>query len=406
MRAENYPTPAQVSVFLGDVWIDDAYRIEVRDQNPLIPLYGYSQSEFTAVAQGKRIVQGSLIINYRYPEYLRAAIDGTGKKKVEMDRTTALAVALRDAPVDERVNILNLARQQGVGKEMGEIFTEKYVPQFEFTQPGMTAAEQRAIYEDAVEQNENLGVLPSTMKLDPREGITFKIWFDTPNESKYYTVIEGVRLVGRAMTIRNSADGGGDTSSSGQNLFELYTFFAKRMYSRRLQKWADIPAAPVPVINAGVEAVAAGADPNPGPKPTAAIDRAIAAASVIPNTKPDPVNKWYVWKTESYGSRQVVYVVFGKHEGAGSLPNTVRFVGEKEYIISWNPTLFIGKQSGLSPSDVILNTTDRFALTEPGILGSYGGPVPLASPVQDVPEADLLDASVGEWTDIPTLLGL
>lgn len=230
MKLGNYPTPAQVSVFLGEVWLDDAYRLEVRDNNQLIPLYGYAESEFSAVAQGKRIVNGSLIINYRYPEYLRAAIDGHGRKKVGMDRTVALAHALRNASVEERIAILEQARMNGVGREMRDVFVDKYVSVSEAfgNVPGLN------------NYGENLPtVLPSSMRTDPNEDLELRIWFDTPNKSRYYTIIEGVRLVGKAMTIRNAANSGGDASSSGQNLFELYTFFARRIINRKVAKSSD-----------------------------------------------------------------------------------------------------------------------------------------------------------------------
>ena len=226
MREGNYPTPAQVSVFVGNIWVDDAYRIEVRDQNQLIPLYGYADREFTAVAQGKRIVQGSLIINYRYPEYLLAAIDGQGHKKVEMESAIALAHALSNADITERIAILEQARMNGVGKEMREVFVTKYLSQDSLVLLG----------------SQNDKFLPSTMQLDPARDINLRIFFDMPERARYYTSIEGVRFVGRAMTVSNAASGG-DASSSGQPLYEIYTFFARHIENRKVQRWTLDPTA-------------------------------------------------------------------------------------------------------------------------------------------------------------------
>jgi len=235
MRDGSYPTPAQVSVFVGNVWVDDAYRIEVRDQNQLIPLYGYADKEFTAVAQGKRIVQGSLIINYRYPEYLLAAIDGHGHKKVEMESAVALAHALQNADITERIAILEQARMNGVGKEMREVFTSKYLKEVTFNSPEdlRTRFLLERWYPSATS-------LPSTMQMDPKREISLRIWFDMQERARYYTSIEGVRFVGRAMTVSNAA-GGGDASSSGQPLYEIYTFFAKRIENRKVQRWTRDP---------------------------------------------------------------------------------------------------------------------------------------------------------------------
>ena len=234
MRANNYPTPAQVSVFVGNVWVDDAYRLEVRDQNQLIPLYGYADREFTAVAQGKRIVQGSIIINYRYPEYLRAAIDGYGHSKAEMDSAVALAHTLRNSSVEDRIKLIDQARMMGVGEEVAEVFTNYYMPSV-----GVGSDSDLRLLEESSGSN----TLPSTMAMDPRKEIEFRIYFDAPENARYFTVVEGVRIVGRAMTVSNAA-GGGDTSSSGQNLFEVYTFFARRIKNRKINRWTEDPSIP------------------------------------------------------------------------------------------------------------------------------------------------------------------
>jgi len=108
----------------------------------------------------------------------------------------------------------------------------------------MTEEEKIQLEEAYYEKNESATSLASSMRVSPDEGLTLKIMFDTPSRARYYTVIQGVRLVGRAMTIRNSAQGGGDASSSGQNLFELYTFFAKRVVNKRLHRWEPDPTLP------------------------------------------------------------------------------------------------------------------------------------------------------------------
>ena len=245
MRSGNYPTPAQVSVFLGEIWLDDAYRIEVRDQNPLIPLYGYGESEYTAVAQGKRIVQGSLIINYRYPEYLRAAIDGQGHKQVDMDRSVALAHALRTAPIEERIALLEDARMSGVGREAKDIFISQFIGAQAQESLAHASPEIREQVMEAQRQASSTGgAIASGMRTDPREDLTLKIYFDTPDRCEYYARVEGVRLVGRAMTISNAANSGGDASSSGQNLFELYPFFARRVTNVKIQSWQVDPVSP------------------------------------------------------------------------------------------------------------------------------------------------------------------
>ena len=58
--------------------------------------------------------------------------------------------------------------------------------------------------------------------------LTLKIFFDIPEASDYHWEVEGVHLVGQAMTISNQAQGG-DASASGMPLYEIYSFFGKRI---------------------------------------------------------------------------------------------------------------------------------------------------------------------------------
>jgi len=74
MLLHDYPTPAQTTVFIGDQYLDDAYSINFEIQQPRVPLYGYNQSYFSLMADGKILITGTLIINFRYPGYLQTAI--------------------------------------------------------------------------------------------------------------------------------------------------------------------------------------------------------------------------------------------------------------------------------------------------------------------------------------------
>lgn len=229
MRPGAYPTPAQVSVFVGDVWIDDAFRLEVRYQNPQIPLYGYSEAEFSEVAQGKRIVQGSLIINYRYPEYLRTAIESIGYKRMERSKAIEMINDLRTSSVEDRIAALEEARALGRGKEMKPIFVNEFAQRRGKIQPEFAR--------DKAGQDRLATHIPSAMRMSASEEVTLKIFFDTPEAAQYHWEVEGVHLVGSAMTISNQAQGG-DASASGMPLYEVYTFFARRINTVMRQ---DIP---------------------------------------------------------------------------------------------------------------------------------------------------------------------
>ena len=65
-----YFSGAQVSVYIGDVWIDEITSISYSVQQSRAPLYGYADTYFRDVAKGKVLVQGQFTINFKESGYL------------------------------------------------------------------------------------------------------------------------------------------------------------------------------------------------------------------------------------------------------------------------------------------------------------------------------------------------
>ena len=86
MAARFYPTPSTCTYTLhksnkygdnhgGDAMlVDDMYRVDFQRRISHQPIYGYDDTQFAFVAQGKELVTGNMIINFRYPGYLRNLI--------------------------------------------------------------------------------------------------------------------------------------------------------------------------------------------------------------------------------------------------------------------------------------------------------------------------------------------
>lgn len=69
-----YVSPSQASLWIGDSWIDDACSIEYGQMSGKELYYGYADSHFRAVGQGRVVVTGSLTIHYRFTGYLTKMI--------------------------------------------------------------------------------------------------------------------------------------------------------------------------------------------------------------------------------------------------------------------------------------------------------------------------------------------
>jgi hypothetical protein len=215
MRLGDYPTPAQIVVQLGDVWLDDALRIELHDQNPKIPVYGYNEVRPGAFVQGRAFVSGSIAINYRFPGYLDSAAGMVsdaveeGKIKYRLDEMVQWVSKIRNATVAERINMLEGARQVGNLDQMGKAL------------------------EIALRGKPTNTSIPTIINRDASQGFTIRIYFDTPDSAIYYRAIEGVRFTGKQMVANNSAGAGGDMSSSGRPLLEVYTFLGTQVTDYR-----------------------------------------------------------------------------------------------------------------------------------------------------------------------------
>ena len=66
----DYYSGSQITVWFGDIMLDDINSIQwTRVQNKR-PIYGYASQQFDAVAKGTVLIQGSFIVNFRQASYL------------------------------------------------------------------------------------------------------------------------------------------------------------------------------------------------------------------------------------------------------------------------------------------------------------------------------------------------
>ena len=204
MKMDSYPTPSQITVSLGSVWIDDALRIEFKEEAAKVPIFGYNERQANVFADGHSYVSGSLVINYRFPGYMLWAARQDKERLARVQEAASLVTKIRNATVAERVNLLDEARQEGVEDELA------------------------AIMRKAIIGNEkSLNIIPSIMDESATKNYKIKIWFDTPEQSLYHRSINGVRFTGRSLAANNSVNAGADTSASGMPLLEIYTFIAR-----------------------------------------------------------------------------------------------------------------------------------------------------------------------------------
>jgi len=72
---EGYHTGADVSVFIGPLWVEEAVSIYLRTATNDIVVYPYSDPHYSRSLVGRYLMQGSLTINVTEPDYLLRLIE-------------------------------------------------------------------------------------------------------------------------------------------------------------------------------------------------------------------------------------------------------------------------------------------------------------------------------------------
>ena len=66
----SYYSGSQITIWFGDIWVDDITAISWQYNQEKRPIYGYASQHFDAVAKGQVLVQGQIRINFRNQGYL------------------------------------------------------------------------------------------------------------------------------------------------------------------------------------------------------------------------------------------------------------------------------------------------------------------------------------------------
>lgn len=211
---KDYPSPAEVKVYTNGTWVDDAYRVDYNVSTPRIPLYDYTSKFYKDVAEGHTIVQGQLVINYRFPNYLASALEGKIFKDPDVLKELNESLEIyRDMSIsssEDKVRRLIELKRIGALEPAKQVTNTLYgdVPAFNGILPLGSQTKKTVISQR--------GILP----------FDIEIWYGNEN-SNYVRVLRDCVLIGEGQVISAAAMAGGDLSSSSMPIFEVYSFFAK-----------------------------------------------------------------------------------------------------------------------------------------------------------------------------------
>lgn len=72
---ESYFSGCDVSLYIGEEWVDEVTSLEFSVQEQVQPIYGYNSYTFDACARGSRTIQGSFGINFKEANYLNSILE-------------------------------------------------------------------------------------------------------------------------------------------------------------------------------------------------------------------------------------------------------------------------------------------------------------------------------------------
>jgi hypothetical protein len=218
---KRYYTPCNVGIYIGGLKVSDAFRVDWDARDSKTPLYGWADETFSGISNGRKVVTGRIILNYTHPQYLTKLIaEMTSTDQEAGIHNPELAAFFSKTGTDRVAFVADLAAKN---------FTDlvNSIPNLEQYDP--------TLFGNTIRVRSGGG-----SKVPPMQPYQMKNTFDIvisygdmSNEDHIETTIKDAYIVGQSQVISASATGGGDISSSGSPIYEVYSFFAKEIVAER-----------------------------------------------------------------------------------------------------------------------------------------------------------------------------
>lgn len=242
-----YPSPSTVKYYVNDIELDDMYRVDFQRNVNFQPIYGYNSTQYDFIAKGKELVNGNLIINYRYPGYLAMAILNalltTNNTKDAMDsiddrknlkfkdnkfKTEQLINYLDKANIgtDDKLKIIANSIKESLdfdkaltNENIANILQDKYIKRL--------PKDLGSLSNELKSTQDKRTVLSSILDYQRTIKFDLTVRYGFQGVESYVRIFKDCIITGEGETVSAAAGGGNDISSSAQPILEVYPFFAK-----------------------------------------------------------------------------------------------------------------------------------------------------------------------------------
>ena len=239
-----YQTPCNVGIYIAGYKISDAFRVDWDCRDSKTPLYGWADDTYVSVTKGRKIITGRLVINYTHPHYLINAI----QEFTRQTNTTPPQTPGYSSQYDASPHLLDYLERDGADrvKFLADLAAKNYgderLTELANSVNAVTLnhihGQQGGTMPAALQNQGNSNSFASSAgRPQPyQDNNTFDIlvsYGDIMKENHIETIIKDAYIVGQSQTISASATGGGDVSSSGSPIYEIYSFFAKEIVANK-----------------------------------------------------------------------------------------------------------------------------------------------------------------------------
>jgi len=248
-----YPSPSNVTYYIRDLLIDDVFRVDFQRKANHQPIWGFDSTTFDFVARGKEMVNGSIILNYRYPGYLRNAIleaanaDYDTKKIVNqrMENANNSKDPVTFFQTIDNMTLENKAKM--ISNEISKKLLQDRAIKDYRALPG--SLRTSTLVTELKNNMRKMYGTHTTRDGDPSDKEDYFRSILDEKELQFFDLIvrygyQGVSggyirtfksclIYGESQTISAAAVGGGDLSSSAQPILEVYPFLAKTIVTSR-----------------------------------------------------------------------------------------------------------------------------------------------------------------------------
>jgi hypothetical protein len=261
MPKKFYPSPSSTTYYINEYLLSDMYRVDFKRDVRKQPIYGYDSKQFDFVAKGKELVTGQLVVNYRYPGYLRNVI----KQAASRDASVAdhahrkLLKRSKEGARTEALSRLSVFDSTALVQDKAKVIAEALSQREVKTEGGDTETtvaprlRPDLVFQIMKENLENRHFM-DRLELDESEISTMSSPLDRSHDpfdiivrygfqgvaGGYARMFRDVHLIGESQSVTASAGistagDGLQQSSSAMPILEVYPFFARTVEVRRYE---------------------------------------------------------------------------------------------------------------------------------------------------------------------------